>query len=341
MQAGSAARPQRRVLLPVRISPAMRRAIGSDRLVRTLSGPTMGTTWQVTAMLQRGRDPAPVAAMVEQTLERIEAQMSPWRPSSDLVRYNAAPPATWVKVPAEMIRVVAAALALAADTDGAFDPGLGALISLWGFGAEGPVSITPTGRALQAARGPGAWRQVLIDEPDRRLYQPGDMRLDLCGIAKGFAVDLVARQLRALDIDDFLVEIGGELRGEGIKPDGHPWWVALEQPDGSASDCIIGLHGLSIATSGDYRRSFEYDGRHFHHTLDPARRAPCADNIASVTVVHENCQAADGLATALSVLGLAGGLDYAERNDIAMRLVLRTPDGLQAVESSAFAAMAA
>nr|WP_318781324.1 FAD:protein FMN transferase [Sphingomonas aliaeris] len=142
----------------------------------------------------------------------------------------------------------------------------------------------------------------------------GGLSLDLSGIAKGYAVDAVADLLAASGIAHALVEIGGELVGRGVRPDGQPWWVDLEVPPGlTLAPFRVALHGLAVATSGDYRRG--------EHTIDPRTGYPVVDPVASVSVIHRSALAADAWATALTVLGVHEGIAMAEREGLAARLV--------------------
>ena len=159
--------------------------------------------------------------------------------------------------------------------------------------------------------------------------QPGGVQLDLSAVAKGYGVDRLAFYLKSQGVQHYLVEVGGELRGAGLKPDGQPWWVVLEQVPGAdgaeaADELVLALHGLSVATSGDYRRYFERDGRRYSHTIDPRNGVPIANDLASVTVVHPQCMAADAWSTALTVLGAEQGLRLAERLGLAARFVARS-----------------
>jgi thiamine biosynthesis lipoprotein len=138
-------------------------------------------------------------------------------------------------------------------------------------------------------------------------------------------------------LDDALVEVGGELRGQGVKPDGQPWWVALERAPRWRGDALeedatqpltrIALHGLAVATSGDYRRFFRHDGLLCPHTLDPRSGRPLANGVALVTVLHAQCMAADALSTALGVMGEAAAMEWADARDIAALIVSRRSDG--------------
>ena len=183
----------------------------------------------------------------------------------------------------------------------------------------------------------GRYRQLRLAS-GRRALQPGGLQIDLSGVAKGFAVDCVAGELERLGIVSHLVEIGGELRGRGGKPDATPWWVAIEGMP-PLPEVVVALHDLAIATSGDAQRFFTHAGRRFSHTIDPRSGEPVSDRIASVTVLHRRCMCADALATALMVLGPDEGLAYAAARGIAARFVVREPGGPQERATPAYAAM--
>lgn len=323
-EAAAGPRPARRVLVPPVSGPLLRPAPGP---LRTLSGAAMRTDWCVTLA---GRPDLPlcvIEAAIRQALDRVIGEMSGWEPGSALSRYNAAAPKTSHELPPAFLAVLRAALRIAEATNGAFDPTLGALVDSWGFGPAGPVSAAPDPAAIAERRAACGWRRLSLD--GSRLLQPGGLALDLSGIAKGFAVDLVAAELRRLGVASALVEIGGELHGTGVKPDLSPWWVALENPPGAEGlpETLLALHGLSVATSGDYRRWREVGGRRIAHTLDPTTGAPAETGIVSASVVHASCMEADAWATALMVLGPAEALSVATRHGIAARLVHRTPSG--------------
>jgi len=272
----------------------------------------MGTSWSLNAV----DPPADVARGVQAALDRVVAQMSQWEPVSDLSRVNRSAPGEWQEIPEEFATVLDAALAVAAESGGAFDPCLGRISELWGFGSAGPVATVPTGESIEAARGPA--HGVALDRDDRRVRRTGDAMLDLSGIAKGFAVDHAAEWLLDQGIRHFLLEVGGELRGEGVRPDGQPWWVDVEAPPGGSHDPFrIALHDLSVATSGSYRRGFAVDGRHYSHSLDPATGWPIVHGLRSVTVIHRSCMMADAWATALTVMGAERAMATADRLDLA------------------------
>nr|WP_272876874.1 FAD:protein FMN transferase [Neoroseomonas terrae] len=286
----------------------------------------MGTTWSVRCVMDD--DVASLRPAIERRLERVNAEMSSWRAGSDLCRFNRLPAGGAQMLPAGFRSVIGCALATAAATGGAFDPTMGPLVDLWGFGAvptvhDGP----PPDDEIAAALGRVGWQRLRFDAAGR-LVQPGRVALDLSGIAKGYAVDLVAEGLEAVGVASYLVEIGGELGGRGVKPDGSPWWVALERPGQQGSPgYVVALHDLGVATSGDYRRRFEHGGTIYGHTIHPRSGRPTPPDIAAVTVLHRRCMQADALATALAVLGLPAGLDHAARHGIAALIVARDAAG--------------
>ncbi|MGN6690782.1 MAG: FAD:protein FMN transferase, partial [Sphingopyxis sp.] len=193
----------------------------------------------------------------------------------------------------------------------AFDPALGETTERWGFGCAGPVDGVP-----EEAE-PGN-RAIEYDVAGSRIRRGEGAALDLSGIAKGYGVDLAAESLLGQGVRHFLLELGGELRGEGIRPDGQPWWVDVEMPPASSHPpWRIALHDLSVATSGNYRRGFTADGRHYSHSFDPATGRPIVSNVSSVTVLHRECMMADGWATALTVLGPEKGIALADAQGLA------------------------
>jgi len=320
-----------RVLVPLAIRgepPAW------GQVTHALQGQSMGTTWSVRCVGPRELRLDAVERAIAAALAEVVAQMSHWEPGSDLSRFNAAPAGHVQALPTSFATVMAAALRVAAASGGAYDPGAGELVALWGFGPAGlrprhdeAGFLLPNDADCDAAR--RDWRALRWDADARTLTQPGGLRLDLSAIAKGYAVDRVSAVLDDCGLPDHLVEIGGELRGAGLKPDGQPWWVDIEPP---AAGCglaplRLALHGLAIATSGDYRRCFvDATGQRRPHTLDPRSGQPITHGIASVSVVHDSAMWADAWSTALTVLGPEAGLALATEQGLAAQLVWHTGD---------------
>ncbi|MGD9942497.1 MAG: FAD:protein FMN transferase [Burkholderiaceae bacterium] len=365
--------------VPAVVSPPAARVSASfaaPRLMHRLAGQTMGTSWSVSLV---GSPTAPVDALrgrIEHALGLVVDQMSNWEPASDLSRFNAAPAGQWCELPAELFEVVCHGLDLARRSGGSYDPSVGALVAAWGFGPAARRGVPPADGEIERALARTGWQRLKLDVAARRLLQPGGVALDLSGIAKGYAVDLVSRELAAAGYGDTLVEIGGELKARGRRADGQPWRVAVDawpaaarataaaeagsgtgsnagSGTGSGTDSgtgggahaessapVIALDG-AIATSGDAWHAFVSDGRRHSHTIDPRSGRTVSDALASVTVVHEQCMHADALATALTVLGPIDGYDYACRHGLAAAFVRRGADGPETLLTAPFAALLA
>lgn len=311
-----------------------------------LGGATMGTTWSVRACCAPTRNPHALHAIVQAALDEVVAQMSPWVEDSDLVRYNRAAPGSVHALPAAFAEVLRCALDIAARSSGAFDPALGALVDLWGFGPSTSRHRVPDDAELQTLRMQRiASLHAMFEEDPPRLRQPGGVSLDFCAIAKGYGADLVARRLRGADVPAALVEVGGELSGYGRKSDGTPWRVVVE---GCAEESeltpgieppplrTVELDGRAIATSGDRWHGFEHEGRRLSHTIDPRTGRPVHDAPVAVSVIDVSAMQADAWATALTVMGADAGLAFAERHDIAARFLVRQGDRLIERVSSRF-----
>ncbi len=333
----------RRVLVPFALS----RRPPSPHPVQRLAGESMGTTWSVLACADPARTRALHARMAGE-LATIDAEMSTWRADSDLTRFNRAIPGTWVRLPERTLAVLAFALDVARETRGAFDPTVGELVDLWGFGPSG-AGPAPSAAAVAAARAAAGWQHVSVDAAGGRARRAAAGRLDFSGVAKGYAADRLAALLHLEGIGHHLVEVGGELRGSGQRPDGQPWWVAIERPPAHAGEnvsaagveSLVALHELAVATSGDYRRFRDVDGARFAHTVDPSTGRPLANDMAAVTVLHERAMAADAYATALMVMGATAGARFAGEAGLAALLVAREGNRLVEHVTARFAAMAA
>jgi thiamine biosynthesis lipoprotein len=327
----------RRVLVPLEVAPVIRLGPAPRAQVLALGGETMGTTWSVKLVPAR-LSVRSLRVGIEAVLDGVIAEMSTWIAGSDISRFNRVVAGTWCELPHDFCAVLRYALAVAEQSEGAYDPTIGMLVDLWGFGPHGNPGTIPNEDVIAAARACCGWRRVKLDAGSHAL-QPGGVRLDLSSVAKGFAVDKVSAHLAGRGIANHLVEIGGELAGQGIKPDGQPWWVRLEDPHASARETLVALHGLAIATSGDSQRSFKSNGQCLSHTIDPRTGRPVSDRLASVTVLHRRCMCADALATALMVLGPERGLALAMRLKLAARFVVRHAAGFDERMTPAMAAM--
>ena len=303
----------------------------------------MGTSWCVKLVASPRADLHALHAGIQQRLDRVVAQMSNWETDSDLSRFNRAAADSWHRLPEEFFEVLSCALEIARDSEGAYDPTIGALVEAWGFGPAQHAHAIPADIALSTARADAGWQRLMLDEEKSSALQPGRLRLDLSAIAKGFGVDLVARHLRDIGITAALVEVGGELYGYGRKPENDAWQVLVEtSPDEAAVDAtdprVIALDGIAIATSGDHWHAFERQGVRYSHTLDPRTGKPVEHAPAAVTVIADDAMRADAWATALTVMGATAGFEFARSRNLAARFVSRTGHGLRERMTDAFLA---
>ncbi|WP_328799496.1 FAD:protein FMN transferase [Sandaracinobacteroides hominis] len=297
-----------RVAIPRDLSPDLFAGVAKGAQVRRMGGATMGTEWSL-SLVGGG---AEVRPLVEAVLAEVIAESSLWESDSEISRFNRAKAGERIALSPGFDAVIGCALQLAAESGGAFDPCIGRLSAHWGFGPDGAQASPPPAAAAS------------LELVDGALTQPGGVWLDLNGIAKGQAVDRAAEALLASGIRQFLIGIGGEYRGEGVRPDGQPWWVEIEQPPGAALRPLrTALSGFSIATSGDYRRAFHRDGRRLSHSIDPHTGEPIPEGIASVAVLGKSCMLADGEATAITVLGAEEGLRWATGRNLAAQILIR------------------
>ncbi len=304
----------RRVLIPdLVVEP--RAPVGTVR--HDLNGSAFATTWRLSFYADADAVLMGLQARLQAMLDGIDKEMSPYRIDSDLTRFNLAPTGTCVTLPARMLTVMRHALDMAELTDGAFDPAVLSAVELWGFGAKAVPEELPDVTMLR--KGPG-WRGLTWQAEG--MIKPEDVRIDLCAIAKGYAVDCLMDLLRAEPgVCSALVEIGGELKGWNVQPDGLPFWLEIETPVKTAT--VAALCDMAVATSGEKVRSFTHNGQVHSHIIDSQTQAPTRSGIVSVTVFDAECWRADALATALMVMGEMAAMDFAARHDIPCLIWLR------------------
>lgn len=318
-----------RLAVPLELDPASLDGWRPGAPIVDIGGETMGTRWHVRLAAPATFDRAALLAAIEQRLESIMAQMSHWRTDSVLGQFNRSPGGTWCTLPGDFARVYEAALNVAHRSGGAFDPAIGRLVDLWGFGPE-PVTGPPDSASLLAAQRNAGSIHLAYDPQNRRLRQSGGISLDFSGIAKGFAVDAVGGVLREGGCHHALVEIGGELIGLGLRPDGDPWWVELETPVIEIPPLRVALHQLAVATSGDYVRG--------QHTIDPRIGRPVTHALA-VSVIHTSAMMADCWATALTVESPSAMQALAIAENLFVRAILRDGSDYSEWISPALAAL--
>ena len=304
----------------------------------TLSGPTMGTRYSAVFFTATAPDAAQLGAALQAAVDRVDGQMSTWKPDSDISKFNRAPVGEWLTVPHEFLTVLLAGLEIGAASRGAFDVGVGVLVDAWGFGAAGaPSNQRQLANLASVARQTTA-ELVELDIPSARIRKRAPLALDFSGIAKGFGVDQLAACLDAFGIGRYLVSIDGEVRASGLKPGGTPWMVAIEKPERNVRDVarVQELSDLAIGTSGDYRNFREHDGATISHSIDPRTGRPVVNAVTSVSVAAPSCMIADAWATALLVLGETAGPELAEALGLSALFMVRDPGGTREIATGQF-----
>jgi FAD:protein FMN transferase len=308
-----------------------------------LTGSTMGTTYSVVISADSEFNKNEVQVAIDARLDEIDALMSTWRAESELSRFNRSTSTDWFPVAEETQFVVAEALRVAKESDGAFDPTVGPLVRLWNFGAAKQREATPPTddeiKKTQASIG-FAKVEVRRDPPAIRKTLPS-VELDLSGIAKGFAVDAISELLVELNFSSHLVEIGGEMKARGKRPDGSAWAIGIERPSELRRElhAALPLEDRAIATSGDYRNYYEVDGKRYSHTIDPTTGKPIAHTLASVSIITDSCMTADAWATGINVLGPTKGLELAKQKGLAVMLLVRADGGFTELSTAEFRAL--
>ncbi|MGZ8254374.1 MAG: FAD:protein FMN transferase [Burkholderiaceae bacterium] len=308
-----------------------------------LTGETMGSTFNV--KLDAAGQPAErLRDAVWSALQSVDARMSLYRPESELNGFNRAGAGAPVPLSAEFFAVLAAAQDISRWSNGAFDVTVAPAVETWGFGVNKQRRV-PAAEQVAAQRAKVDWRALELDRVHRTASKARQgLQVDLGGIAKGYGVDAAAKALDGLGITDYMVEVGGEVRTKGANAAGQPWQIGIEEPDAMPQRArhIVPLSNRAMATSGDYRIYFEQDGRRYSHEIDPTTAVPIAHRLCSVTVVADDCMHADGLATALIVLGPDRGFELAERSGVAAQFIERSAPGRYSDHmTSAFAALGA
>lgn len=272
-------------------------------------------------------------------LEVVDGLASTWQDDSELSLLNADLSIDWIPVSAEFCRLLERSKEVSEATAGAFDLTIGPLVNVWGFGPDGQIAEPPSTADIAAAQHRVGFDMLEIDCGERLVRKDvPDLYIDLSGWAKGYAVDQLAELLNAHGFANYLVEIGGELRVKGQNREGTKWAIGVEAPSTSARvpHAIVHVTDTSVATSGDYRNYFIYDGQQFSHTIDARTGRPVTHNLAAVTVINASAAYADAMATGLLVLGPDAGLKLAEKLGIAAYFLVRNPTGIVETTTTEF-----
>lgn len=311
-----------------------------EEKVWEISGPIFGTSYHINVVLPD--DPERLDTLgegIQQVLEEVDASMSTWRDDSELSRFNSlADQSEWFGISPELHEVLAASMEVSRFSGGAFDITVGPVVNLWGFGPEARPETVPEPALLAERMAQTGYRNIELQAEPPAVRTQKHQYLDLSAIAKGYGVDAVARYLDAQGVKAFLVEVGGEIRVKGRKPDDEAWRLAIEEPVSERRQVnrVVVLDDHGLATSGDYRNYYESEGQRYSHTIDPLTGKPIGHNLASVTVIAENCMLADGIATAFNVMGFEKARALATRDNIPAYFIVRGDNGFETHYTPAF-----
>lgn len=307
-----------------------------------LEGNIFGTFYQVTMAdgLTQG-EADEIEAGIKTELESVDKSMSTYRDDAELMAFNQAPLGEWQPLSDGLIDVLATSQSIAEASDGAFDITIGDLVNLWSFGPEARPEEVPSDQELNERLARVGYDAIDLDLQSLEARRTRDVFVDLSAIAKGHATDRVAAYLDQQGIENYLVNLGGDLMTRGYRDEEEQtaWRVGIEVPEDGEQRAqhVLPLDSISVATSGDYRNYFEVDGQRYSHTIDPRNGKPITHDLASVSVFHPSNAWADGWATALMVAGDEEGMALALEHDLNVLMLVREGDQWRSVASPAFA----
>jgi thiamine biosynthesis lipoprotein len=302
----------------------------SSKVAIKFQGSTMGTQYHIVLITTNNQHTIEdkLNKSIDDLLLELNQQMSTYIATSEISLFNQYKQKNWFPVSYGFAQVVLTAQGVSRQSNGAFDITVAPLIDLWGFGAKTQLTV-PTEQQINKALKNTGYQQieVRVSPPALRKLNP-NLRIDLSAIAKGFAVDKISEHLSKNKYSNYLVEIGGEIRNQGLNQKGKPWKIGIEVPEKNTSKTNQTLltSNVALATSGDYRNYFMKNGIRFSHTINPSTGKPITHKLASVTVLHKSTMMADAYATALMVLGENKGKDFAKTQNIKVNMIIRDND---------------
>lgn len=295
-------------------------------------GTTMGTTYSIKLLSSDNNSVNEnIQEKIDSILVVINQQMSTYIKDSELSIFNSSFDTSWYKVSAELASLIYEARSVSRESNGFYDITIGPVVNLWGFGPEAVPLSVPTESAIEKARKRTGIDKIKINKNSSKIKKIiPDLYLDLSSIAKGYGVDRISEFIEDLGIDNYMVEIGGELRTKGENNKNEFWRIGISTPLGDDLQKIVSISDMSVATSGDYMNYFEKEGVRYSHLIDPSSGKPISHNLASVTVIHKNCSVADAYATAINVMGPEVGYEFALKKKLPVFMIVR--DGNKFVE---------
>lgn len=315
--------------------------------VVTWQGQTMGSVYTVKVVGEGLKDGEIEMAKqeVEAQLKEVNRQMSHYQPDSELSRFNGAPANVPFKVSSEFARVTRFSLEVFRRSGGAFEPTLGPVVNLWGFGEKTELRAVPAPEELRAALARIGAQHLSVTQKDELIKDLPGLALNLSAVAKGFGVDEMVRVLRSHGWTNVYASIAGEVRVLGHNPRGSNWVLGIAAPvahwrENDPMAAVVSLSNQALSTSGDYQKFFtDPSGKRLSHILDPRTGWPVQHQVGGVSVVAADSMTADALATTLFVLGPERGLELLETwtNAAALYVIRESEQSFRQIPSKRFA----
>ena len=293
-----------------------------------IRGEALGTFYTLTVVAPpEGVTEERIRELADTALDRINTLMSTYKEDSELSRFNRHAEPSPFSLSPESYEVFSIALAISEESGGALDITVGPLVNAWGFG-PGSRREPPDEEEIRQLLLHQGYEKLRLLEEGSIVKEDPLLYCDLSAVAKGYAVDVVARALEDAGISRYMVDVGGEMRVAGRNARKEPWGLGIEKPLTGVRELemAVQLEEGSLATSGDYRNMYIHEGKRISHTIDPATGHPVQHDLASVSVIHPSCAWADGYATALLVLGPEKALALAQEKKLAVMLIIRDED---------------
>ncbi len=333
------------VLLVVGVAVALALTGPKPVASATLMGSTMGTSYTVRlAENLSAAEQGIWQERIQACLDQVDSRMSTYKSDSEVSRFNRTRSDEWFSVSRDTAFVVAAALDVSQATEGAFDITVGPLVDLWHFGPDQRPLDVPSDTEIASARSAVGYHHLEVRlEPAALRKKIPQVNIDLSAIAKGFAVDQVGELLEQGGVRAYMVEVGGEVRTRGTRPDGGAWRIGIERPVVGTRDLelVVNLKDISLATSGDYRNFFEANGRRYSHEIDPHTGRPVESDVAAVSVMDRSTMRADAFATGLMVMPPDKAWQLAGEMGLEIIMMMHRERGFQERTTPGFAAAVA
>ena len=307
--------------------------VGEAKREHVIRGRTMGTTYSIKLVTGDSGRVDGVKKKIDRRLEEINRSMSTYQKESEISRFNRFNQVGQkFRISDDFFKVMKAGKRIHRLTAGAWDGTVNPLVDLWGFGRKGRRDDIPPDDEIAGVLPDIGFAKIEVVEPGFLMKKRAQITVDLSSIAKGYGVDAVADLLRSLGYTDYLVEIGGEIYAAGYRRDNTRWRIGINRPRPDAAFNavykVVVLHNRGFATSGDYRNFFEVDGIRYSHVIDPRTGFPVSNGVVSVSITSSDCTTADGLATAVLVMGVEKGLELINRLDgVEGFIVVERPNG--------------